>query len=79
MSCKYQKHARYQEGNIRYLEQELKAAREEINFLKIGNTSSKIKDQDNLSDFWIKPKNSKFRAPRFSVSYSAEQQIQCTG
>jgi hypothetical protein len=30
MSCKYQYHARYQEGRIRYLEQELKAAREEI-------------------------------------------------
>jgi hypothetical protein len=34
MSCKYQKHAKYQEGRIRLLEQELKAARAEIKFLK---------------------------------------------
>jgi hypothetical protein len=34
MACKYKKHARYQEGVIRYLEQELKAARDEINSLK---------------------------------------------
>ena len=44
MSCKYQKHARYQEGRIRYLKQELKVAGEEINSLKAGNNSSKIKD-----------------------------------
>jgi hypothetical protein len=61
MSCKYQECAKYQEGKIRFLEPELKAAREEIIFLKAGNTSSKIKDQDNSSDFWIK---SKYLSPR---------------
>jgi hypothetical protein len=30
MFCKYQYHARYQEERTRYLEQKLKAAREEI-------------------------------------------------
>jgi hypothetical protein len=29
-SYKYQKHARYQEGRVRYLEQELKPSREEL-------------------------------------------------
>jgi hypothetical protein len=48
--CKYQKHARYQEGRIRYLEQELKVAGEEINSLKAGNNSSKIKDRDFSDD-----------------------------
>jgi hypothetical protein len=47
MSCKYQKSAKYQEGRIRFLAQELKAARQEIKFLKAGNTNSKIKYQDN--------------------------------
>jgi hypothetical protein len=50
ISCKYQKQASYQEEIIRYLEQELKAAREEINFFKAGNSSSKIKDQDISDD-----------------------------
>jgi hypothetical protein len=67
MSCKYQKHARYQEGRLRYLGQELEAAREEINVFRTGSTSSKITDQDNLSDFWIKPKNPKSRTHRFSA------------
>jgi hypothetical protein len=67
MSRKYQKCANYQEGRIRFLEQALKAAREEIKFLKARNTSNNIKDQDNSSDFWIKPKNSKSRAHRFSA------------
>jgi hypothetical protein len=67
MSCKYQKHAKYQEGRIRFLEQELKAARGEMKFLKAGNIRSKIKDQDNSSDFWIKSKNSKSKAHRFSA------------
>jgi hypothetical protein len=56
MSRKYQKHAKYQEGRIRFLEQELKAAREEIKFLKAGNTNRKIMDQENSSDFWISQK-----------------------
>jgi hypothetical protein len=34
MSCKYQKHIKYQEGRIRYLELELKVARDEVNLLK---------------------------------------------
>jgi hypothetical protein len=59
MSCKYQ------EGRIGYLELELKAAREEINLLKNGNVSNKIKNKDTLGDFWMKPKNSKSRARRF--------------
>jgi hypothetical protein len=67
ISCKYQKCIKYQEGRIRFLEQELKAAKEEMKFLKAGNTSSKIKDQDNSSDFWIKPKSSKSRAHGFSA------------
>jgi len=50
MSCKYQKHARYQAGRITYLEQELKVAGEEINSLKAGNNSSKIKDRDISDD-----------------------------
>jgi hypothetical protein len=34
VSFRYQKQARFQEERIRYLEQELKAAREEINFFE---------------------------------------------
>jgi hypothetical protein len=67
MSCKYQKHVKYQEGRIRYLELKLKAAREEINLLKNGNMSNKIKNKDTSGDFWLKPKNSKSRARRFCV------------
>jgi hypothetical protein len=54
---------------MRYLEQELKAAREEIHFLNTRNNSSKIKGQDiqtNLSH-WAKLKNSKSRSHRFSA------------
>ena len=64
ISCKYQNHARYQNGRSRYLKQELKAAWEEINCLQAGNNSSKIKDHgilDNLCN-WSKPKNSKARS-----------------
>jgi hypothetical protein len=75
LSCKYQKHTRYQDRKIRYLEQELKAAREEINVLRTGSTSSKIKDQDNLSDFWIKPKISKSRTCRFSADDASHIQL----
>jgi hypothetical protein len=77
ISCKYQKQARYQEERIRYLEQELKAAREEINFLKAGNSSSKIKDQDISDDLcnWTKPKNSKSRSRRFSTDDASHVQL----
>jgi hypothetical protein len=67
MSCKYQKHAKHQEGKIRRLEQELKAAREEISRLKAGNVSSSIREQGKL-ETWIKPKNSKSRCRRFSAN-----------
>ena len=69
MAFKYKKHARYQEGTIRYLEQELQAASEEINYLKAGNNHSKIKDQgisDNSCN-WSKPKNSNPRLCTFSA------------
>ena len=65
MPCKYQKHIKYQEGRIRYLEMELKAARDEVNLLKNRNMSNKISDKDNANDNWLKPKNSKSRARRF--------------
>jgi hypothetical protein len=77
MSCKYQKQARYHEERIRYLEQELKVAREEIIFLKAGNSSSKIKDQD-ISDnlrSWTKPKNSKSRPCSFSTDDASHVQL----
>jgi hypothetical protein len=38
-SCYYQKYAKQQEGIIRYLENEIKAASEEIYKLKAGNVS----------------------------------------
>jgi hypothetical protein len=50
MSCKYQKHIKYQEGRIRYLELELKAARDEVNLLKNRNMNNKIRDKDNAND-----------------------------
>jgi hypothetical protein len=49
-SCKYQKHERYQEERIGYLEQELKVAGEEIISLKAGNNCSKTKDRDISDD-----------------------------
>ena len=64
MSCKYQKHVKYQEGRIRYLELELKAAREEINLLKNGNVNNKIKNKDTLGDFWMNPKNSQVQGQK---------------
>jgi len=67
MSCKYQKHIKYQEGRIRYLELELKAARNEVNVLKNGNISNTRRDKNNANDIWLKPKNSKSRASRFSA------------
>jgi hypothetical protein len=58
ISCKYQRQARYQKERIRYLEKELKAAREEINLLKAGNSNSKTKDQGISDDLrnWTKAK-----------------------
>jgi hypothetical protein len=52
----YQKHTRYQEGIIRYQEQELQASRVEINSLKAGNNTSKVKDQKISDDLckWAK-------------------------
>jgi hypothetical protein len=65
----YQKHVKYQKGRIRYLELELKAAREENNLLKNGNMCNKMKNKDISGDFWVKPKNSKSRARRFCADY----------
>jgi hypothetical protein len=45
--CKYQKHVKQQEGRIRNLEREKKAAREEICKLKAGSVSSNFMEQDN--------------------------------
>jgi hypothetical protein len=67
MSCKYQKHIKYQAGKIRYLELELKATRDEVNMLKNINMSYKTRDKDNANDIWLRPKNSKSRARRFSA------------
>jgi len=67
MSCKYQKHIKHQEGRIRYLELELRAARDEINSLKNRNTSNLVRDSDNTNDIWLKPKNPKSRARRYSA------------
>jgi hypothetical protein len=77
VSCKYQKHSRCEEEKIRYLEQELKAAKEEIHFLKAGNSSNKIKDQNNSNDLcnWTKPKNSKSRSCRFSADNVSHVQL----
>jgi hypothetical protein len=66
ISCKYQKHVKQQEWRIRYLEKELKAAREEISRLKVVNVSSSVRKQRN-SNNWITPKNSKSRCCRFSA------------
>jgi len=68
MSCKYQKHIKHQEARIRYLELELKAARDEVDSLINRNTSNKIRDNDNTNDVWLKPKNSKVRARTFSAN-----------
>jgi hypothetical protein len=56
-------------GRIRYLEKELRAAREEINSLKPGNNSRKNEDQDISDDLsnWSKLKNSKYRSCTFSA------------
>ena len=67
-SCKYQKHIKHQEGRIRYLELELKAARDEINSLKNRNTNDLVRGNDNTNDIWFKPKNPKSRARRFSAN-----------
>jgi hypothetical protein len=74
MSCKYQKHAKHQEGKIRHLEQELKAAREEISRLRAGNISSSIREQCKL-ETWIKPKNSKSRCCMFYAEDAPQVQL----
>jgi hypothetical protein len=66
MSCKHHRHAKEQEERIRNLEYELEIAREEIGVLKTGNRSSGIREQ-NYSESWCKPKNSKSRCCRFSA------------
>jgi hypothetical protein len=77
ISCKYQKQARCQEERIRYLEQELKAPKEERIFLKVENSSSKIKDQDISDDLcnWTKPKNSKSRSRWLSTDAASHVQV----
>jgi hypothetical protein len=67
MPCKYQRNSKKQEERIRHLEQELKAAREEICKPKAGNISSSFTEQDILGH-WKKPKNSKSRCRRFSAN-----------
>jgi hypothetical protein len=49
--CKYQRHSKKQEERIRHLEQELKAATEEICKPKAGNISSSFIEQD-ISGHW---------------------------
>jgi hypothetical protein len=66
ISCKYQRHVKQQEWRIRHLEQELKAAREEISRLKAVNVSSSVRKQGN-SNNCITPKNYKSRCRRFSA------------
>jgi hypothetical protein len=66
ISCKYQKHVKQQEWRIGHLEQELKAAREEISRLKAVN----VRKQRN-SNNWITSKNSKSRCHRFSAADDA--------
>jgi hypothetical protein len=74
ISCKYQKHVKRQEWRIRHLEQEFKAAREEISRLKAVNVSSSVRKQTNSNNWkqtnsnnWITPKNSKSRCHMFSA------------
>jgi len=74
MSCRYQKHALQQEGRIKHLEQEVKAARCETTVLKAVISSSSIVEQANLND-WIKPKNSKASGRRFSADDAPQIQL----
>jgi hypothetical protein len=62
--CKYQKHVKRQEGRIKHLENELKAAREQICKLKAGSVSSNFMQQDNSGN-WKQPKNSNSSSHRF--------------
>jgi hypothetical protein len=45
--CKQQKHLKQQRERIRHLEKELKAAREVICKLNVGNVSTNFMEQDN--------------------------------
>jgi hypothetical protein len=74
MSCRYQKHARYQEERIRYLEQELKSAREEIFKLKAVNGSINFREQETLSTL-CKSKNSRSTFCRFSAADASEVKL----
>jgi hypothetical protein len=62
---------------IRHLEQESKAAREEISKLKAVNGSSSTVEQPNLND-WTKQKNSKSRCSRFSADDAFRVQLSST-
>jgi hypothetical protein len=47
ISRKYQKHVKQQEGRFRHVEKELKAARQQIDELKLRNVGSNVMQQDN--------------------------------
>jgi len=68
MSCKYQKHIKHQEERIRYLELELRAARDEINSMENKNTNNLVRDNDNTNDIRLKTRNPKSRARRFCAN-----------
>jgi hypothetical protein len=59
---------------MRHLEQELKAARHEINKLKVVIGSSSIVQQADVND-WIKPKISKGRDCSFSAHDAPQLQL----
>jgi hypothetical protein len=56
------------------LEQELKAAREEICKLKVGNISSNFIEEDIIAS-WKKPNNSKSRCCRFSANDASQVKL----
>jgi hypothetical protein len=66
MSCKHHRHEKQEEERIRHLEK-LEIAREEIRALKTRNVSSSIREQNN-TESWSKPKNSKSRCHRSSAN-----------
>jgi hypothetical protein len=74
ISCRYQKHAIYQEKRIRYLVQELKSARKEICKFKAAKGSSNFIEQETLSTR-CKPKNSRSRFCRFSAADASEVKL----
>jgi hypothetical protein len=66
MSFKHHRHAKQQEERIRHIEDKLNIVREEIRVQKTRNVSSTIREQNN-SESWWKPKNSKSICRRFSA------------